>query len=440
MAKSTPQQDELMNSQAPLNPRTSGSKTTPVKSLLPFSDENLSPEVFKQAVEHAPVAISITDLQANILYANRAFGKVTGYDSNEVIGENESILSNHTTPRLAYQALWGRLLQKKPWSGLLLNRRKDNSLYLAELAVAPVMDEKDDVIYYLGMHRDASELHELEQRVNNLSQTITTVLNSTSVAMVMLNSDNQAIFTTPVFQTLACEFSQSGNFEDGLAQLIELLGEDYELLHTNGRAFSNNEFSFVDGNQAQRWCVCSGTSVDVENEKAEDFFSQQESKNILLTINDITQLRQKQQEYQLNALKAVVAEEELLQGIRETFNGAIHSLQGPVNLIGAVLNMLERRSDLNSTDKGVVEALKEAKQAGTQALDKLANAMPADIEDNKLPVNMNEIVRNVISLSASKLLSQGIIVDWKPSKHLQTVQGREGKLVIALRCLLDNAI
>ena len=40
--------------------------------------KGLAPEVFQQAVEHAPIAISITDLQANIVYSNKAYSRVTG--------------------------------------------------------------------------------------------------------------------------------------------------------------------------------------------------------------------------------------------------------------------------------------------------------------------------------------------------------------------------
>ncbi len=159
-------------------------KATPELDAPDTPDEpGLLPEVFRQAVEHAPVAISITDLRANILYANRAFSSITGYTREEVLGKNESMLSNGTTPRLVYQALWGRLTQKKPWSGVLVNRRKDYRQYLAELTVAPVLDEHGETICYLGMHRDTSELHELEQRVNNQRLMIDAVVNSAPAAM-----------------------------------------------------------------------------------------------------------------------------------------------------------------------------------------------------------------------------------------------------------------
>ena len=75
----------------------------------------LDNDLFFKVVENCPVAISITDLNANILYANPAFSKVTAYDRREVLGKNESILSNQTTPNLVYKTLWGRLQQKKPW-------------------------------------------------------------------------------------------------------------------------------------------------------------------------------------------------------------------------------------------------------------------------------------------------------------------------------------
>lgn len=400
----------------------------------------LAPEVFHQAVEHAPVAISITDLNANILYANKAFNKVTGYDRDEVIGKNESILSNHTTPRLAYQALWGRLQQKKSWSGLLVNRRKDQSLYLAELTVAPVLNEDDETIYYLGMHRDTSEMHELEQRVNNLTQTITSVVNASPVAMVMLNQKDEAVFTNPEFQHFAQMLCPIHQFSSGVKSLLELISDDYEALKRSEKSTFTCEFSFEDKNNKQRWYVCNGTNIGLEKEKPDEFFSQQEDNNILLSINDITQVREKQQEYQLNALKALVAEEELLQGMRETFNAAIHKLQGPVNLIGAVLNILERKNDSSNVDRGIVDALKEAFSKGQETLETISESMPVEVEDPKMPINLNEVLRNVISLSSKKLISNGIVVEWQPSKHLSPVNGREGKLVIAMRNIVDNAI
>lgn len=416
--------------------------TTETAAAFAGSDpvEHLSPDVFLQAVEHAPVAISITDLHANILYANRAFSHVTGYRSDEVIGKNESILSNRTTPRLVYQALWGRLHQKKAWSGVLVNRRKDNSLYLAELNVAPVLNGQDDVVYYLGMHRDTSDMHELEQRVANQKHMIEGVINAAPVAMVLLDQEQRIVMANQAFRQLTSTLTQSDSMEDALSSIQYRLGDRYQALVNVGMGFSSVEIAFDVSHYRQNWYLCDGCSITQEDEEPGNFFSQPGSRHLLLTINDITELRQRQQDSQLNALKALMAEEELLEGMRETFNGAIHRLQGPVNLIGAALKMLQRRLGEQAKQDPVVLAMQEAQNAGLEALDSLSASIPVAMEEAKMPVNMNQLLREVINLSISDLLAQGIVVDWKPALHLPWVMGSEARLRSALKQLVANAI
>ncbi len=400
----------------------------------------LSTEVFFHAVEHAPVAISITDLEANILYTNRAFTQVTGYSSDEVIGENESILSNKTTPRLVYQALWGRLLQKRPWSGVIVNRRKDQNLYLAELTVAPVLDELGDTVFYLGMHRDFTEVHELEQRVHNQKLMLEAVLNSAPAAVVVLDENDKIVLSNQSFKKLAADLVPNQPTELLVPLLKESIGDAFEYLRSRGDKFEGKELSFDLGGRSPRWFSCFGSAVQIEDERADNFFAQPQSRHILLVINETTELRLKQQDSHLNALKALMAEEELVQGMRETFNGAIHQLQGPVNLIAVAVKMLQRRVGDSAADDPVLQALREALDAGTKALDSLMESIPVRIEEPKLPVNINQIIREVISLCTDKLLAQGIVIEWSPALRLPAVMGRESRLRNLFKQLLDNAI
>ena len=77
----------------------------------------LNNEVFVKAVESCPVAISITDLKANILYANEAFHYVTGYAGHELIGRNESILSNTQPHRWCTKPCGAGYARKSPGLG-----------------------------------------------------------------------------------------------------------------------------------------------------------------------------------------------------------------------------------------------------------------------------------------------------------------------------------
>ena len=74
-----------------------------------------------QAVEQSPVAIVITNRNAEIEYVNPSFTRVTGYTRLEAIGQNPRILKSGLVPPETYKTLWQTLLAGKVWNGLLHN-------------------------------------------------------------------------------------------------------------------------------------------------------------------------------------------------------------------------------------------------------------------------------------------------------------------------------
>jgi len=62
-----------------------------------------------RAVEHSPAAVVITDTQGAIEYVNPKFTHVSGYDAEEVRGQNPRILKSGETPPEEYQRLWATI-------------------------------------------------------------------------------------------------------------------------------------------------------------------------------------------------------------------------------------------------------------------------------------------------------------------------------------------
>src|SRR5660398_155937 len=75
--------------------------------------------------ESSHSAIVITDSQANIVAANPAFAKITGYAEEEVIGQNPRILKSGREALEFYQAFWRTLLAEDSWQGEMWNCRKN---------------------------------------------------------------------------------------------------------------------------------------------------------------------------------------------------------------------------------------------------------------------------------------------------------------------------
>lgn len=404
-------------------------------SLLPS-------KLFFEAVEQSPVAISITDPGANILYTNRAFERVTGYSSDEIIGQNESLLSNKTTPRIVYETLWGRIQQQKPWSGTLVNRRKDNSRYLAELTIAPVLSPKGITTHYLGIHRDITSVHELEQKVLNQKNLIESVVDSIPVATAVLDETGKVILDNMEYKKLAGDMHGREPAEEFMQAICESHSCDFEKLRKKQQNFSDYEVSFDPGGSGQPRCFnCSGKWFTETDTTADAFFSQKTHTYFLLVANEITTIKRQQEDVRHSAMRALMAEEELVESMREALGGAIYQLQGPVNLISAALNMQERRQDQQGRENmSTLSVLKQALKAGEQALTTLQACIPESLEEASEPVNINRLIREVLSLLTQRLLGLDVVVDWQPAPMLPSINGKEKRLRNMLTQIIDNAI
>lgn len=400
----------------------------------------LPPQVFFEVVEQSAVAISITDAKANILYANPTFSRVTGYGPHEVVGHNESVLSDRNTPRIIYETMWGRLSQQKPWSGVLVNRRKDGSRYLAELTIAPVLDSAGQTSHYLGMHRDVTDMHRLEQQVHNQKALIESVVDAAPVVVVVLDEDGHVVLDNLAYKALASEMQGRAPSEVFIAAIREQLGDEFDRVRGKAQGFKHHEV-LIDGGDAiaPRWYSCSGTWFRERDDSAANFFESRKRTLLLLVASDVTVLKQREEEVRMNALRALLAEDEAVQGIRETLAGAIYQLRQPINLISAATAMLELR-ELRSGDAALLAALREAREAGECTLTTLSNCMPANNDEPVTLVNLNQLLRDCLSLCTERLLTLGITVDWQPATKLPGFTGRERRLRAMFKQLLDNAI
>ncbi len=107
-------------------------------------------------------AIVFTDKDGYILYVNAAWEKLNGYTSEEVRGQRSSLIQSGETPVAIYQAMWLTINSGKMWRGDLRNRRKDGSIYVAELLIVPVHSADGVVQHFVGVQRDVTALRELD--------------------------------------------------------------------------------------------------------------------------------------------------------------------------------------------------------------------------------------------------------------------------------------
>jgi diguanylate cyclase (GGDEF)-like protein/PAS domain S-box-containing protein len=82
--------------------------------------------------------IMITDANNVILNVNGAFSEITGYSSEEVIGQTPRILQSGQHDEAFYAAMWNALLNEGNWQGEIWNKRKNEQIYPQHLTITAV--------------------------------------------------------------------------------------------------------------------------------------------------------------------------------------------------------------------------------------------------------------------------------------------------------------
>ncbi|MBI4740351.1 MAG: PAS domain S-box protein [Betaproteobacteria bacterium] len=135
------------------------------------------------AVEQSHESIVITDLGANIEYANEAFVRHSGYGLEDLIGSNQRLLKSGKTPRATYVALWDALCRGQPWKGEFVNRRKDGSEYTEFARISPIRLAGGRITHYLGIKEDISEKKRMGVELDRYRHHLEEVVDSRTVEL-----------------------------------------------------------------------------------------------------------------------------------------------------------------------------------------------------------------------------------------------------------------
>jgi diguanylate cyclase (GGDEF)-like protein/PAS domain S-box-containing protein len=143
-------------------------------------------------VEQAGESIVITDLAGTITYVNPHFERASGYSAAEVIGKTPRILKSGHQDVAFYRDLWNTITSGQMWSGRLVNRRKDGTLYHEEATIVPVRGAAGEIVSYAAIKRDVTERVLAEKRIASLTR-LYVVLSETNQAIIRAG-DRQSLF------------------------------------------------------------------------------------------------------------------------------------------------------------------------------------------------------------------------------------------------------
>lgn len=122
------------------------------------------------ALESAANAVMIMNRIGRITWVNPSFTSLTGYASEDVIGQNIRNLNAEQRDQPFYQNQWQTIMRGKVWHGESTNRKKDGTLYTEEETITPVRDRNGEISHFVSIKQDVTKRKQAVETIQDAHQ------------------------------------------------------------------------------------------------------------------------------------------------------------------------------------------------------------------------------------------------------------------------------
>jgi PAS domain S-box-containing protein len=143
-------------------------------------DNGLIPQVLSAILDECVNGVTLADPDledAPIVYANKAFERLTGYSQAEIVGKNCRFLQGEDREQSARYEIAESLKKHTAVEVTLRNYKKDGSLFFNHLKIVPLFDKKQRVIYYLGVQYDITNQINADNEIKTLTHLLDAISN-----------------------------------------------------------------------------------------------------------------------------------------------------------------------------------------------------------------------------------------------------------------------
>ncbi|HZV97492.1 MAG TPA: diguanylate cyclase [Methylophilaceae bacterium] len=127
------------------------------REILEHRQADIKNRMLVTAIEKNPVAVMVTNAQAQIDYCNSKALQMLGYKSEEVIGQNPKMFASGKTPIHTYNSMWETLSKGEDWKGIFFNKKRNGEELIEESHISPIMDENQNITHFVAIKLDATE-------------------------------------------------------------------------------------------------------------------------------------------------------------------------------------------------------------------------------------------------------------------------------------------
>ncbi|KTD11253.1 bifunctional diguanylate cyclase/phosphodiesterase [Legionella jamestowniensis] len=118
-----------------------------------------------EASTHGVAIIDITKASQPIIYVNKAFERITGYNDKQIIGQNISQIIGTKIDQVNQKRVELAIREQREETVELESYRRNGEMYWSELSVAPVSDSFGKIRHFIGIINDITQRREMEKQL-----------------------------------------------------------------------------------------------------------------------------------------------------------------------------------------------------------------------------------------------------------------------------------
>ncbi len=125
----------------------------------------------------------IMDEHHIVIRVNETFCQVTGYSTDELLGQIPPIMRSQLYDTEFFEHIWSTIAEYGWWQGEILSKRKSGEVFPEWVTIRAVYDQKNQIVTYVEAFVDLSIQREMELTVQRLSRidALTGLLNRSSL-------------------------------------------------------------------------------------------------------------------------------------------------------------------------------------------------------------------------------------------------------------------
>ena len=154
-------------------------------------------------IDRSPVSVAIAEASEAmpLIYVNDSFVALTGYERDEILGQNCRFLSAEATDSQVRTEIRKTVADKASGTFLLRNKRKSGEIFWNELRLFPIQSSGGETTHLVATQTDSTQRVQAEIDRDEARRRLEGALTATTEAFLVIGRNGKVLFANAAFQS-----------------------------------------------------------------------------------------------------------------------------------------------------------------------------------------------------------------------------------------------